>query len=183
MSLTNITLEEKKTFFDNIKAFFLYQKAFPKEEKKPYWLIRKCERLGCGRNFIIKDESGNFLGIAFIIYNNNLALLDYFAIDTKLRGQGVGTLALGIIKELFSDIPLVLEIEDPELSSENKEERIRRARFYEKCGMITMNYRISLFGVDMRILSSGANVSYEQYHNLLSEVFGEHFSRNVYLLK
>jgi GNAT superfamily N-acetyltransferase len=183
MSLTNITLEEKNTFFDNIKAYFLYQRAFPKEEKKPYWLIRKCQRLGYGRNFIIKDESGKFLGIAFIIFNKSLALLDYFAIDSKLRGQGVGTLALAKIKEQFSDIPLVLEIEDPELPSKNREDRIKRARFYEKCGMITMNYRISLFGVDMRILSSGANVSYEEYHNLLSEVLGEHFSRNVYLLK
>ena len=162
--------------------FFFYHEAFPEEEKKPYRLIKRVQRLGQGRNFVIKDDKGRFLGIAFTLLNQDTVLLDYFAISNKFRGQGIGSRALRLLKDFFQGHAFILEIEDPELPSENREERIRRAKFYEKCGMKMMDYRISLFGVDMRILSSGENIPFERYHALLYTIYGEHFAKNVELL-
>ncbi len=179
----NIVLTEKTTLSNRIKSFFLYQKAFPREEKKPFWLIRKAEKLGYGRNFLIENEKGEFLGLAFTISNGDYVLLDYLAIEMKHRGHGIGTQVLKKLKSLFHPLPLVLEIEDPDSICDNREERIKRAEFYKKCGMHTMDYRICLFGVDMKILTSGEDVSFERYHSLLYQVFGEQFAKNIALLK
>ena len=180
--MSNIILIEKKTPFERMKAFLLYHKAFPKEEKKPYWLIKQCEKRGFGRNFIIKSDAGEFLGIAYTISNGKIVLLDYFAIQENRRGMGIGTKVLENLKEIFTPLPLILEIEDPELPSENREQRIRRKDFYQRCGMKMMDYRISLFGVDMRILTSGELIGFADYRGLLLEVFGEYISKNVELL-
>ena len=146
------------------------------------WLIQKMQRRGYGDNYAIIDAKKKFAGLAFVLKNDDIALLDYFAISKRMRGCGYGTQALTLLKSTYSHLPLVLEIEDPDLPSENREERRRRARFYEACGMRMMDYRVSLFGVDMRILTSGETVSFERYHNLLSTVFGELFSKNIVLL-
>lgn len=175
-------LKEKISFLTRMKMAKLYASAFPKSEKKPLWLIRKAHRLGFGENYAI-FEDGNFLGLAFCLKNNELTLLDYFAIEKHMRSKGYGARALQLIKEKCSSTPLILEIEDPNAPCDNREERVRRARFYEACGMRMMDFRVSLFGVDMRILTSGDVITFDQYFNLLFSVFGEHFSKNVYLLE
>lgn len=181
-SMSDIILTKKRTPLTRLKAYMLYQKAFPKEEKKPYRVIRDCEKRGFGHNFVIKDEHGKFLGIAYTISNGEIVLLDYFAIKKNKRGCGIGTKALILLKEIFAPLPLILEIEDPELPAKNREQRIKRKEFYARCGMKMMDYRISLFGVDMRILTSGETIGFEAYHALLYQVLGEYVSNNVELL-
>ena len=161
----------------------LYHSAFPRSEKKPLWLIRKAARFGFGHNYAIVDDNQALIGLAFLLSDNKITLLDYFAIEKHWRGKGYGSRALSLLLEKFSEAPLVLEIEDPNAPCDNKEERIRRARFYEACGMRMMDFRVSLFGVDMCILTSGDKVSFEEYFSLLFSVFGEHFAKNVYLLQ
>ena len=180
--MSDLLLKESRGILDAFKMYRLYHKAFPREEKKPYWLIKNTEHRGYGRNFSIHNEKGEFLGLMFTISNGDFILLDYFAIEQKHRGQGIGTQALRQLKEIFAPLSIILEIEDPELVCDNREERCRRAEFYSKCGMRTLNYRVSLFGVDMCILTSGADVSFDEYHGLLKKVFGEIISKNVYLL-
>ena len=183
-STNNIKLNKKASFLNRFRCYLLYQRAFPRAEKKPYRLISKVVRKGYGSNFIIENEAGDFLGLAFTISNGDFVLLDYLAIDQGVRGGGIGTQTIELLKKMFYPLPIVLEIEDPEAPTcHNREERIRRADFYARCGMKTMAYRISLFGVDMKVLSSSEDIPFERYHSLLYQVFGEHFSRNVYLLK
>ena len=181
-SMIDIVLTEKKTLLTRLLAYILYQKAFPKEEKKPYRVIRRCEKLGIGRNFIIKSASGRFLGIAYTLTNGKHVLLDYFAIQKNKRGLGVGAKALADLREIFAPLPIMLEIEDPELPCENREQRQKRKEFYLRCGMKMMDYRISLFGVDMRILTTGETIEYETYRDLLLEVLGEYVTNHVELL-
>ena len=178
MKLTN-----KISFLNRLRLFHLYHTAFPRSEKKPFKLIRKAQKLGYGQNFAILSDEGRLIGLAFLLCNDEITLLDYFAIVKSVRGRGYGSQALEILKKRFSNAPLVLEIEDPEVPCKNREERLKRADFYHRCGMRSMDFRVSLFGVDMCILTSGEKVSYEQYHNLLYSIFGEHFAENVYLLQ
>ena len=181
-SMYKIRLNDKKTFFSKIKSYCLYQRAFPKEEKKPYWLIRKVEQSGFGKNYIIETDEGDFRGIAYTITNGDYVLLDYFAVDEKYRGTGIGAKALQCLMEQFRETPIVVEIENPDISCDNSEQRKRREQFYIRCGMKRMNYHISLFGVDMCILTSGEEISFERYHAMLYQVFGESFSQNIELL-
>ena len=45
-----------------------------------------------------------------------------------------------------------------------------------------MPYRIDLFGVEMRVLTRGGEVSFEQYHEIFREVFSPLLAKNVRLL-
>lgn len=175
-------LKSKITPIERLKLARIYHSAFPRSEKKPLWLIRRAARLGFGENYAIIDDN-NLIGLAFLLRNDGITLLDYFAIEKSFRGKGYGSRALALLIEKFKDTPLVLEIEDPDAPCDNREQRTRRAQFYASCGMKMMDFRVSLFGVDMRILTSGDTITYKQYFNLLYTVFGEHFAKNVYLLR
>ena len=77
----------------------------------------------------------------------------------------------------------MLEIEDDEnAGAENLADRIRRRKFYLRSGMVEMPYKVWLFGVDMKILTFGDFISFEEYHDIFVNVFSEKTARNVTLM-
>ena len=161
----------------------LYESAFPSSEKKPFSLIdQKCGE-GSAEIYAILGEDGGFLGLAIFILHDRLALLDYFAIEEGERGRGIGGEALERIKNLHGERVLLLEIEDvDEPDAENRADRVRRERFYTSHGMRIMPYRISLFGVQMRVLTSGKVVDFAEYHRIFENVFSPKAAENVKLI-
>ena len=161
----------------------LYERAFPKSEKKRFSLM--LEKCSSGEMQIraILGEENDFLGLAIFILHGRIALLDYFAIAEDKRGSGIGTDALEIIKGLFSDKILLLEIEDSdEAGADNFDERVRREKFYTSRGMRIMPYRIMLFGVQMRVLTNGEPVDFNEYHRIFEDVFSPKSAQNVKLI-
>ena len=154
---------DRKTLRDFKK---LYASAFPKEERKPFKMITKMHGVGRADMLKIEGDDGEFLGLAFTVIGKKFILLDYFAISEKERCRGYGRVALDLILKLYADLPVLIEIEDPNIESENTKERLRRLNFYKECGMKENPFNITLFGVDMITLSSGAPVSFEDYKNL-----------------
>ena len=127
----------------------LYERAFPKSEKKPFSLMEKKCTEGSMEIYAIADGE-DFLGLAIFILDGRLALLDYLAIDEDRRGGGIGSEMLREVKRLYPDRVLLLEIEDPdEEGADNREERVRRLGFYNRNGLFPMDYKVSLFGVQI----------------------------------
>lgn len=145
----------------------LYDVSFPKDEKKPFSLILEKTAEGLMEILIlIKDNSP--VGLMITLQNNDLVLLDYFAIDTMRRGEGLGSVALDLFRQRYSGKRCLLEIEIIDDNAENALQRRQRKNFYLKNGLYETNIWVTLFGVDMEILifDNRYSVSYEEYYNI-----------------
>lgn len=150
----------------------LYRSAFPLSERKPFSLILKKRDAGSMQIFALETETGEFAGEAITILCGDLVLLDYFAISPQLRGNGAGSLALQSLRERYQGKRFLLEIEDTQGDSPNREERIRRKHFYVTNGMQPLAYGVDLFGVEMEIMVFDCAISFEEYHTIFTQVFG-----------
>ena len=158
----------------------LYERSFPKSEKKPWRVILdKCTE-GSMKIISIEEKSA-FLGLMIFILHSDLVLLDYFAISEEHRGEGIGSLALSRVASQLDGKRLLLEIEDPEdTDADNLDERVRRSHFYARLGFVPRDYKIDLFGVRMLLLSyADRAVSFEEYHSIFTGVFSPKIARNV----
>ena len=137
----------------------LYQRAFPKEERKPFALILKLRREGRCEilHFSLDNE---FLGLAITIRGEGLVLVDYFAVTEERRGQGVGSLMMEEVLERYTGMGVFLEIECPKGDGGLTD---RRLEFYRRAGYRELSVRVKLFGVDMILLGVRCTLSFEEY--------------------
>ena len=80
----------------------LYVRAFPFVEQKPFRDILDLQARGICDLYIITHE-GAHCGLAVVHTVKDTALLDYFAIDEKFRGMGLGGMALDALTAHYSD--------------------------------------------------------------------------------
>lgn len=147
-----------------MEIYSLYQKAFPKSEKKPFSVILKKYREGKSDIWRFTRNS-RFAGLIISINGETHILLDYLAVEEKQRGTGIGSEILTLMQSHYAGKGVFLEIESVYEDCENKAERIRRKHFYEKCGMQSMGIFVWLFGVKMEVMGFDCRLSYEQYHD------------------
>ena len=145
------------------EIYMLYQKAFPKSEKKPFALIQKMYKKGATDLWRF-TRNGQFAGLIITINGSDHILLDYLAVETSQRGTGIGSEILQLMRSHYAGKGVFLEIESVYEECDNQEQRIRRKHFYEKCGMESMEVFVWLFGVKMELMSFGCKLSYEDYH-------------------
>lgn len=155
-----------------LKLRLLYRKAFPRCERKPFSVIRRLKREGRSEILYFYGEGG-FLGLAITVSGGGKVLLDYLAVKGERRGEGIGSEMLRFLQERFSDKGMFLEIEIPYDDAENAEERRRRKNFYLRSGMSQTDTRVSLFGVDMELLTFGCSIDYDEYLEFYCKNIGE----------
>jgi len=136
------------------------QQDFPRNELRPLHMIEALVNKGNYYTYGIFEEEKL---IAYTYFweerEKEILLFDYFAVIPELRNQGYGTEAMKVILRVCRDKKgVILEAEDPDWAEtdQEKETRIRRIRFYEKCGLCMSEVRILLFGVEYCMM----------YHNL-----------------
>lgn len=111
----------------------IYMEAFPKRERKPFFVLKHSVKRGKARVFTASDENG-LLGFAVAIPYQNMVMVDYLAVSGKIRSKGTGSFIMQEICQYFSDKKVVLLIEQLDEGAENREQRIARRRFYLKNG-------------------------------------------------
>lgn len=153
------------------QIYKLYQKAFPSSEKKPFSMILKKYKEGKTHVWRFTRE-GKFAGLIITINGDEHILLDYLAVDEAQRGTGIGTKILSLMRQQYAGKGVFLEIESVYEDCDNKDQRIRRKHFYEKCGMESMGVFVWLFGVKMELMSFGSRLTYEQYHSFYRDNYG-----------
>lgn len=156
----------------------LYQKAFPKEERKPFSLIERKAAMGSMEILTLK-EGGRRCGFAITAIGQDLVLLDYFAIAEEYQGQGLGSDALFLLRELYRDKQFFLEIEELDETQPNYSQRVRRKAFYLRNGMQETGIRIELFHIKMELLASKPGLHYEDCEVLYRELFGAAYRNMV----
>ena len=166
----------------------LYKEAFPRNERKPFFLILKKQRQGYSDILSIKSasesgENDRILGEAIIIKNGDIALLDYFAISPDFRGGGIGSRALHLLRQRYGSYRFMLEIESTVHPASDPAQRLSRKNFYLRGGMKCMDYLVSLFGVEMEIMTYDCTVTFEEYHALYEKTFGRYMKGRIVKIK
>lgn len=145
-------------------VYKLYQKAFPRSEKKPFSVILK--KYQEGKTDIWRfTRNGRFAGIIITINGTEHILVDYLAVEEHQRGSGIGSEILPLMRRHYAGKGIFLEIESVYEDCENQAERIRRKHFYEKCGMQSMEVFVWLFGVKMELMGFDCRLTYQQYRD------------------
>lgn len=166
---------------DWLRLYRLYRSAFPRNERKPVGMILSMCKAGTAEVLSIVD-GGRFCGLAITVLYKDMVLLDYFAVKSSSRGQGLGSKAIKIIGERYSDKRLFLEIESPDDSAPNNSERVRRKAFYLRNGLAETGVFVKLFGVNMELLTFDCGISFEDYHSLYRFALGKPLAdKNVVL--
>ncbi len=154
------------------KAKALYNSAFPKEEKIPWFLLRRAYRRGRAE-FLSVLEGEKFIGIAYNVFYGGKVCLFYFAVEDGIRGGGYGSEILSMLKNRYPDTVIYLEAEKPDPNAQNNEMRIRREGFYARNGFFPCGYDITEYGVTYDVLACGGEVSFEEYKELMRYFFGK----------
>lgn len=164
-----------------MQIYFLYRNAFPKEERRPFSSIRSMSKTGKVDVWYF-TEGTEFAGLATAIHgDNNLTLLDYFAVNQKHRDRGWGSRMIPMIVNQYQGRHLFGEIEDQDPNAPNSEDRKRRKQFYLRLGLQELGVHIRFFGVDMELLSTGYPLSYEEYKTFYKKALGQDFAENLQL--
>ncbi|MCR5210700.1 MAG: GNAT family N-acetyltransferase [Lachnospiraceae bacterium] len=144
-------LNEKEiitVFYDRL------QKDFAADEVKPLNVILKSVEDGVYECFGLFHED-RMLGYTFIVKQGERYLVDYLAVFSEYRNNGLGSKTLGLIRDHLSDAELViLEAEDPEYETDEELHDIqtRRIGFYKRNGLTDTGVRTRCFGVPFVIL-------------------------------
>lgn len=161
--MNEITLSRPGGLAQWLGLYRLYMSAFPAAERKPFAMIVKMYRKGVSDIWCI-SRNGEFAGLAITINSPELILIDYLAVRSRCRGQGIGSAALKALRRTYAGKGVFLEIESTYDDAPNKAERERRKRFYLGCGMEELNVMVWLFGVKMELLGWDCRIDYDAYH-------------------
>ncbi len=79
-------------------------------------------------------EEGKPIGLALIAKNSACGYIYYLAVSKEMRNKGYGSLALGKLRQMYSDIQLTLDFEELNENAENYPLRVSRKAFYLRNG-------------------------------------------------
>ncbi len=147
---------------DWLRVRRLYRSAFPREERKPFAIIRGMCRRGKTDVWVLRMD-GRFAGFAATVNGDGMILLDYLAVTRELSGRGVGSAALQALAAAYEGQGLFVEIECADLPGEDQPLRMRRRDFYERAGFVPCGTSASVFGVPMELLGRGCCLDFEAY--------------------
>ena len=160
----------------------LYMRAFPKAERKPFQLMVKKQAEGTMELLSIEEEN-KFLGLAIFAHDKDIALLDYFAISDEMRGQGIGSRAIKALQKIYTGKRFVLEIETTKKPCDDLEMRSKRKAFYLRNGLHTMDFDVTLFGVEMETLSNADHLNFDEYLDVYKNACGLKYADKIHLIR
>ncbi len=129
---------------------------FPPEELKPLSVLTSLMQRGLYLCYGLFDE-GEMVAYAFFMRVEGYRdiLIDYLAVSAKSRGKGYGSRFLTLMKEELMEFDsIIFEVESGKSANTSEEVEIcqKRLEFYKKNGLQDTSLRVSLFGIDMKLL-------------------------------
>lgn len=120
------------------KIKYLYEEAFPDEEKIPWDdLMRLMEEMSL--DFTAYYDGKEFIGFTIVYPRKAFNWYWYFAVREGLRGKGYGQQILTQLIERYKGQSCVLDMESPTQVCENIDLRKRRHDFYLRNGFRDTN--------------------------------------------
>ena len=154
----------------------LYKTAFPKEERRPFFLLN-WEMKKRVMEILAVEENG-FAGLLISSFYKDIVLIEFLAIDDGRRGDGLGSKVLSLAKKRYKGRRIVLEIERPEPDCDPSDMKLRRKEFYERNGFFSTGTKTMLHGVPMILIAErGKTISFEEYKKLYQNTAGRLMTR------
>ncbi|MCR5753465.1 MAG: GNAT family N-acetyltransferase [Acetatifactor sp.] len=170
--------EDAKKYKKEIKE--LYTSAFPKEERAPLFTLYRKTKTGKNKFYAVTEEK-SFVGLVYVVCGEGLVYVFYLAVAEKYRGCGYGSQILQMIKEMYSDCVVMLEIEDTEdTAAANYEERIKRLGFYERNGFQRLHAKTREAGVVYELLGTETSVGLAEFLPLMRKYLGGFLFRLIF---
>ncbi|BDF05284.1 GNAT family N-acetyltransferase [[Clostridium] hylemonae] len=168
MKLTVKKIHRNLPDYKKIKA--LYKRAFPKEERFPAGILQILAVLNIFDGLAYYDGE-QFCGFLYSIVREKGVWLMYLAVDANMRSKGYGSRILAYVKKKYPDRPVILEVEEPDDSAENAEQRRRRIAFYKRNGFYETKQYIKIRSVRYEIMSTEEGFTVEDFRDLRKEMF------------
>lgn len=156
----------------------LYRDAFPLDERAPFFMLARKAEKGLADWWGIYED-GEWIGFFYVVADEKLAYVFYFAIDGQKRGRGCGTRALAALRAQYEGSRIFLAAEAIDPAAENYAERVRRKQFYLRCGMEELHTRVREGNVVYELLGTGGAVSGREYSRLVRRWAGPVLGRMV----
>lgn len=160
----------------------LYKQAFPWYERKPWTLLEQTCARGQAELLAVsqgrQQKAANFCGLAICMFWQDIVLLDYLAVEPKMRSLGLGGQIMPLLQQRYPDKRLLLESERPGAPRTNLADCQRRLHFYQKCGLQDTGVTVRLYITDYLLLWSPGAAASEQppvfadYRDLYNGLFG-----------
>lgn len=150
----------------------LYDTAFPKEERMPFWLLRKNGRKSIADLMGVYDNE-EFVGMIHLVYYEDIVYLFFLAVSPEARGQGYGSRIIQALHRRFPSRRIILNIEQVVEGCDSYEERRKRKEFYLRNGLKEAGYLTKEFDVVYEMLYLGETVSFDEYWAMMSRYFGK----------
>lgn len=151
--LTPLSLDEIRYIYSTYMVV-----DFPQDELKPLSSIERMVADGICSCFAIYDKDV-VVAYAFLCEYDGYVLVDYLAVNSDMRGEGIGSRLLKLLKERLDGKTLLVECEDIDFAenSSEAETRKRRISFYTASGFKVSSIKTVLFGVNYVILTYPGN--------------------------
>lgn len=168
--------------FESLKEIErLYDVSFPDDERIPFEKLMSTR--SADRIMHAYYDSDTLVGMTFLFFDGDLIYLSYIAVEEKLRDRGYGSKILAMIREMYADYRIVLDIEEVIKDSSNYSERKRRKDFYLRNGYSETGIYYYIYGVDYELLSCNGMVTRKEWHNLIRKHWGKFADTAVYKTK
>ena len=158
MPLTPIDIATDPALRRKVKE--LYIRAFPAEERLPWWLLR-LNSTRKGIDLTAWMDGDKFCGFTSSATVEGLHFLLFFAVAEDCRSRGWGSAILQAIQREHPAVTLNIELLDP--AAPNYPERLRRFAFYRKNGFHDAFYHVWEVGGKFRVLSTELPLDVKRY--------------------
>lgn len=165
MKLTNIDICKNRCFRQAVRQ--LYTRAFPKEERIPWWLLwlNACRN---GVDLCAWQDGDTFCGMTSSVTVGNVHFLLFFAVAENCRGRGYGSEILRLLRQRYQTV--VLNVEPLTDTAPNLAQRKRRFAFYERNGFVDTGWYVWEIGGKFRVLSTEASLNVPAYKKLFRKL-------------
>ena len=171
------TLNKEPLDLDNLKA--LYFEAFPEDERAPFEILLDRASQDKGKFILFYNDVNTFVGMVYLVGGPYFNFIFYLAVVSSFRNQGYGGEILKILKDLYKDKALALNIEPVDKNAPNYAERVRREAFYLRNGFNDLGYQTKDGGLYFEMFSYNGYVKKEDYIQSLRNFFGDELYESI----
>ena len=149
----------------------LYTSAFPVNEQIPMpFLLWKAKKAFV--DFLAFYDEGQFVGFIYLITNNDLTLVLFVAVNSKIQSKGYGGKIMNHVKILYPNNRIILNIEALDECAGNNEQRIKRRAFYIKNGYNSSGIIVADKVATFETLITNGTCKIEEYQALVKRFMG-----------
>lgn len=163
-------------FVDIARLSEINDEAFPEEERIPSDnLLPIMHQYGCTA-WAMYDE-GKMVGFTVVMHRSEYGIgyIWFFAIAADCRSRGLGSKALQKLQDIYADCQLILDMERIDTSAPNYNQRIRRLKFYQKCGFTRAYIGMNYLGMNFELMCNQGRLRIDNFKDMIDKVAGRLF--------